>query len=525
MKPSWLSRYIFYLFHAALAFIFIVLLLASLFPMRFGIATTHWGMKRSLFFAVGMVGLVVWVWLSLPQRRLEIEAFVERSVLPPLASAYRRILDHRTDLIFYTVIAVLLGIAVLLFGRTLSCYPGTGDDLHKLGSVYYNPNPLAYFVGDQGTHPSGPNYRPLTTTTWWTLQRLFGMTSIPQQVFNFLLHFANTALLFILLYKINPNRFLAVALAGIYLFGVYSSQVALDIPDRAGGMVDFWLLLMLIYLVGIFPSGVRARSILILSGLYLLAFFSRENGIVLPLFVISIAILAEDPFPYRVQWIAVSAVSLLLYFGLRWVAMGPDLADYSNYGYLAGVFYYAYPAELPGIWQYLAYLDILIKNLAAPALQGFIQEGGSLIDSAFILNWLPMWLSSAALFILAASRRLTKYQKWALILIFLNAGIHLVLFRYRNHDTSQMAALMFVAAAPVMVERTRGWRLYAMQALIVVLLLSSISWTWQQSNRIVDRNLWAPAYFGSTDNEYKQHWSNQFERPLVEIILDTCSRP
>ena len=136
-----------------------------------------------------------------------------------------------------------------------------------------------------------------------------------------------------------------------------------------------------------------------------------------------------------------------------------------------------------------------------------------------------MWLSSAALFILASSRRLTIYQKWALILILLNAGIHLVLFRYRNHNTSQIAALMFVAAAPVLLERTRGWRLYAMQALVGVLLLSSIFWAWQQTNNIILRNVWAPAYFGSTDNEYKQHWSNQFERPLVEIILDTCSLP
>ena len=211
-------------------------------------------------------------------------------------------------------------------------------------------------------HPSGPNYRPLTTTTWWTLERLFGMTSIPQQVFNFLLHLANTALLFLLLYRINKNRFLALALAGIYLFGVYSSQVVLDIPDRAGGMVDLWVLLMLIYLVGIFPDRVTSRSILSLGVLYLLAFFSRENGILLPLFVMAIAFFAERPFPYRWQWMAVSAAALLVYFGLRWVALGASLADYSNYGYLAGVTYYDYPTKLPGMWRYLAYLDILLKT-------------------------------------------------------------------------------------------------------------------------------------------------------------------
>ena len=169
---------------------------------------------------------------------------------------------------------------------------------------------------------------------------------------------------------------------------------------------------------------------------------------VLPLFVFSVAFLAEKSFRFRGQWMAASAVALLFYFGLRWLAMGPGLADYSNYGYLAGVYYYDYPGELPGLWRYLAYLDVLLKNLAAPVLQGFVEDGGSLLDRARILGWLPMWLSSAALFVIAASRRLAPYQKWALILILLNAGVHIVLFRYRNHDTSQIAALIFIAAAP-----------------------------------------------------------------------------
>ena len=502
--------------------IFIVLVL---FPDWFGIPTSHWGLRRVGLLLAGLLLLVAGVYFSQGTGRDAFSTHIRQSITPPIEKLFAYLVKHKVDLLFIGLAAGTLLAGVWMYLRTLSCYPGTGDDLHKLGSVFYNPNPLNYFIGDQGMHPSGPNYRPLTTTTWWILQRLFGMTSVPQQVFNFLLHFANTALLYILLYKINKNRFLALALSGVYLFGVYSSQVVLDIPDRAGGMVDFWLLLMLIYLVSIFPSEVTARSILPLCGLYLLAFFSRENGIVLPLFVIAIAIFAEHSFSYRIQWIAVSAAALLFYFGLRWVAMGPSLVDYSNYGYLAGLYYYDYPAELPGIWQYLAYLDILLKNLVAPALQGFIQDGGSLLDQAFILNWLPMWVSSGMLLILAASRRPALYQKWALILIVLNAGIHMVLFRYRNHNTSQMAALMFIAAAPVMVEKTRGWRLYAIQALIVVLLLSSLSWAWQQTNHIVTRNVWAPAYFGSTDNEYKQHWSNQFDRLLVENILDTCSLP
>ncbi len=475
-----------------------------------------------------MAGLLLFtagLYVSRGNGRDMLTSFIRQDITPPLEDLLVYLRRHKFDLMFFGLAAGILLLGVWMYLRTLSCYPGTGDDLHKLGSVYYNPHPLAYFIGDQGLHPSGPNYRPLTTATWWTLQRWFGMTSIPQQVLNIVLHFANTGLLFILLYKINKNRFLVLALSAIYLFGVYSSQVVLDIPDRAGGMVDIWLLLMLIYLVRIFPDRVNSRSILVLGGLYLLAFFSRENGIVLPLFVLSIAALADKSFPYRLQWIAVSAAALLFYFGLRWVAMGPGLADYSNYGYLAGVTYYDYPTKLPGIWQYLAYLDILLKNLAAPVLPGFIREGGSLIDRAFLLSWMPMWLSGAALFILAASRRLTIYQKWALILIVLNAGIHLVLFRYRNHNTSQIAALMFIAAAPVLLEKIKGWRLSAMQGLVVVLLLSSMVWTWKQTNAIVYRNIWVPAYFGSTDNEYKQHWSNQFERPLVEIILETCSLP
>jgi hypothetical protein len=497
----------------------------AFFPTWFDIPTSHWGLRRLALLLAGLLLLAAGLYTSRGIGREALSRCIRQSITPSLEKWMKYLARHKSDLLFIGLAAAILLAGVWMYLRTLSCWPGTGDDLHKLGSVYYNPNPLAYFVGDQGRHPSGPNYRPLTTITWWTLERLFGMTSIPQQVFNFLLHLANTALLYILLHKINKNRFLALALAGIYLFGVYSTKVVLDIPDRAAGMVDLWLLLMLIYLVGIFPDRVTSRSILYLCVLYLLAFFSRENGILLPLFVMAITFITERPFPYRMQWMVVSTAALLVYFGLRWVALGASLADYSNYGYLAGVTYFDYPAILPGMWRYLAYLDILLKNLAAPALQGFIQEGGSLLDRNFLLNWMPMWLSSAGLFFLAASRRLTIYQKWALILIILNAGIHLVLFRYRNHNTSQIAALMFVAAAPVLLERTRGWRLYAMQALVGVLLLSSIFWTWQQTNNIILRNVWAPAYFGSTDNEYKQHWSNQFERPLVEIILDTCTLP
>ena len=340
--------------------------------------------------------------------------------------------------------ALILMLGYAFYNIALRFVPIDFDDLVLLSSVKNVNNPLAFFMGDWGFGNYG--YRPLHSLSLWLGYQLVGVSSGPNQLLNILLHCAVIMLLFALLEKLLSRKHwaLALALACLGLISLYTASAPTWISDRPTLLVSLFLMILLNYLARLkVDENPKAWVLGILS---LLALLSKESGLILPL--VSLYVLAFESKGKSGKMPAILLLLLLLaaYSIFRFVLFGQNAATYSEAGYLLGRTYYANLEELQGFERLAGYFENAFKNMLAVFLPVFDGQGQlALIGTR--LNSLAVLGCTLLLFILSLGRKLTRFQKIALIIILLNGMLHFQLFRYRTLYIPQLAFLIFIASS------------------------------------------------------------------------------
>jgi hypothetical protein len=154
-----------------------------------------------------------------------------------------------------------------------------------------------------------------------------------------------------------------------------------------------------------------------------------------------------------------------------------------------GLLHYEHSADLPPLLRYVNYTENVIKNTVAPVLPLF-DEGGAVITGPSSSISLPVVVSTAVLFGLAVTQRMSRLQRMAVMIILANAATHYVLFRHRLHYVSHAAFCLFLATSPLL-GNTHGpsRRTLVAKAVAVTALAASILWasnmlSYQLGNRM-----------------------------------------
>jgi len=345
------------------------------------------------------------------------------------------------------VLTILGGVGIsllllLLFKSSLA-YPLTnGDDLVILSRAAQVQNPFQYFISDWGL--GNYAFRPLHAISIWILYRMVGVWAFPNQAINLVLHIINVLLVYTLLLRQKTPIWIAILAALCFGTSMYAVSPATWISDRPTIMVAFVLnaTLILMFSKKIFNG---AKTIVIFGFLFILAFLSKESGLIVPLSAIIVSIFTHKS---NRNWVIGTAVlSILAYFLFRAILFGGKAFDYTESGYLLGWVFYPDNVKFPVGLQFLVYLDNVIKNIAATVLTVFSPEGGFLPWSELKLR-IGMVISVMAVFLLAVFRKQTSmFGKIALFILLINAIIHFQLFRYRALYLGFEAVAIFIGAS------------------------------------------------------------------------------
>jgi hypothetical protein len=379
-------------------------------------------------------------------------------------------------------ILLLLLLEAALFSVTLQYVPANGDELAMLSSVSHTENPLSYFVGDWGLGNNA--YRPLHSLSIWVSYRLFGVSSGANQLLNLILHFVAVCLLFKIVSRVLADKTLAFLLSAMALVSIYTVSSASWIADRPSLLVAIFLLLLVDHLLPRDDAQVRL-NIIYIAALSVLALMSKESGMILP--VLAIAAMYKLKAPDRTRWSVVitSGLVLVAYALLRIAIFGPNAAQYSERGYLFGLFYYDDWGHYQGLMRWIAMADTVARNLVAALLPVF-DNIGAILSPGGLLKSLPIWLPTVLLVVFAVRRTLTRLQAYSLVILICNSAIHFVEFRYRIEYIPQFAVCLFIAGSPLL--RQPSFRLEVAKALAGVLLLFSVlSVSNTLSTTLVDR--------------------------------------
>jgi hypothetical protein len=375
--------------------------------------------------------------------------------------------------------ALLFVLALAMFHTALEFVPGTADDLELLTSVAHTNNPAKYLVGDFGMAPyqtgNYGQYRPLHPISLWIVYRIFGLSVFPNQLINFALHFANAALVLMLIWRVQKKPLLALIGASLFLVSVHTMSPATWVSDRPNLLVGLAFLLFLHHVVGVRETGGRLRTLYVFF-LCLFALLSKESGLIVPL----MAIVVSMRVPGRAIWqrIGSSAVwgaVIAAYFLARVLMFGPNAFSYSTFGYLFGVRPYSLGSSLPGHLRQLAVIDNVVKNAVEPFFPIFNEGGGFTFKFDTARVALLVLLGALAMVSLLASTirtKLTPLQIDCLCAVFLNALIHNAIFRYRDLYAAQIAICVLIACSPLLEEPRR--RAIALAAACVLLFVSEI---------------------------------------------------
>ena len=334
------------------------------------------------------------------------------------------------------------------YNPALRFAPVDFDDLVLISAVKNVSHPIVFFIRDWGFGNYG--YRPLHSITLWLGYRLFNVSSGPNQFINLALHILVILLLYTLLSCLQPNRILALLFSLLGLVSLYTFSPATWISDRPTLFVAIFLLISLNYLVRLEKSG--HPSLPLLAGLSILALMSKESGLLVPLVVIGVLLQQFEKSSQQKKLVIILFFIMLAYILFRFIIFGSGAGTYDESGYLFGFRYYENSRSLSGVDFFAAKLENIIKNIVAVFLPLFDGQGKiSLIGTRS--NSIVLVSTTLILVILAFSRKLNAYQKVGLVIILLNALVHVQVFRYRTLYLGQMGLAIFFAASPAFNEK------------------------------------------------------------------------
>ena len=378
-------------------------------------------------------------------------------------------LATNADVICISIVLLMLYVAP--FHRALAFPPAEAADLRFLSQVAKVSNPLKYLVGDWGEGPyvSGEYgmYRPIHPISLWLVYKFFGVSAMPNQLINLVLHFTNVLLVLLIVLRIQKDRFLALLFTALFMVSLYTVSPAIWVTDRADLQVGLALLLLIYHVVksSELNSPLKTWYVLLLSCFALL---SKENGLIVPLLALAVAAHKSPTHVDRIRRCAPYALIVCVYFFMRFLMFGSHSVSYHNGGYLFGVFSYAKFDDLPEHLRKFSLVDNFVKNIFAVFVPLFSEMG----KWDFGRKTLIGAIATIALVILS-SKRLTTLQWYCLGIIVLNAALHFQIFRYRTLYLAQIAFCLFLSASRVLEAGTR--RQFAIAMASVLLLVSLVS--------------------------------------------------
>ena len=373
---------------------------------------------------------------------------------------------------------LLLFLGIALFSSIIYLVPSSVDDLQILTVIAKTNNPLTFFVSAQGELHF---YRPLKSLTLWVIYRIWGIYALPNQLINLVLHFVNVFLVFRLLVRIRADYVLAFLLSALVLISEYTFSPTTWVSDRDTLFVAIAVLLFLHHLLFTEPEKL---SIPLLFGLSLFALISKESGVILPFLMIAVAVEAGLTSPKGVRLMGVGAGTLIAYFAFRYALFHTFTAYYPANSYLLGSFYYYDTTTLPWYLQVLAYAENVVKNIVSLILPAF-DSYGKILKLRELITGIPYIAMTAILFLASIGRKLTRIQKYALILLLLNACVHFALFQFRYLYIAEIAFCIFVMS--VELPQIRAKRLLVVACLGGLLLSNAFTLNYQMLLTQLDR--------------------------------------
>ncbi len=213
----------------------------------------------------------------------------------------------------------LAGILALTFAVYL---PSVGNDFTNWDDpLYVHDNPFLRTPGSAAiiTTPVASNWHPLTIWSFAINYTIAGFDPASYHWINLLFHLANTALVFVFVRRLAPNRLWTAVLTSLF-FGIHPMHVesVAWIAERKDVLYAFFTLLgLLAYLryLGALRWGWLAASF----AAFVLSVASKPAAIVFPLSMAAIDFYRRRPvnargFLEKVPFLAVSAVALWLTF-------------------------------------------------------------------------------------------------------------------------------------------------------------------------------------------------------------------
>jgi len=172
----------------------------------------------------------------------------------------------------------LAGIAVLLFS-TFRLYESSNFWLDDLTSLYWVQNTSGAEMLKALVNPASSSFRPSGMVFYWIGLRLFGTNALPYHALAWIIHTANTALVYLVLLRITKSR--PGAAVGAMLFA--SQAVFVDIYWNFGAI--FEIVAGCLYFLGVLLWSSERRSwakAFLLSGVFVYAVKGKEMAMTLP---------------------------------------------------------------------------------------------------------------------------------------------------------------------------------------------------------------------------------------------------
>jgi tetratricopeptide (TPR) repeat protein len=252
------------------------------------------------------------------------------------------------------VIALILGLTFLAFSNTLFHGFAYDDQTQILENKFihsFSNIPTAFTTEvwfwrvlqdkdpNKETGPTTPYYRPMFTVYLMIGWALFQDWSLGWHFLNVLMHLSSVFFVFKILEKVSGD--LRVAAFGALLFALHPLRT--ESVAWISGVTDLFLAFFLLpsfYLYMVHREKGDPRYLLGSLGLFLLAAFSKEPAVCLPIFIAAyeIWIINRDK-PLRERGRAAAGFAALfitvpfVYFGMRYKALGFVLSDvgYTSY--------------------------------------------------------------------------------------------------------------------------------------------------------------------------------------------------
>ncbi|HWO00883.1 MAG TPA: tetratricopeptide repeat protein [Blastocatellia bacterium] len=207
--------------------------------------------------------------------------------------------------------------------------------------------------------PTTPYYRPIVILYLMICWKLFGAGATGWHLLNLLLHLAVVYLVFRLFEKITGD--LKLSAVGSLLFAIHPmrSESVAWISGVTDLLLALFLLSSFLFYLRFREAGRRSHLIYALA-LFLMAVFTKEPAVCLPMFIAAYELLISDqekPFNERIKLAVACAGAFVvvsaIYFGMRFKALGFLLNDLSFKSYSISEVLLTIPLV---IWKYIGLL-------------------------------------------------------------------------------------------------------------------------------------------------------------------------